>query len=145
VELEMANTAFRGVALAPIVPRSGLLHATGELGPCTTKCQIAQADDALEAVPFDKVACEVGAAKSCREKYDAAGAKLESAMICPPCLGPAARSSAAGAARTLLDRLQPEIYCAGTMRCRDSRRRTATQQPDNAGAQPKFNTSVTVP
>jgi len=93
---------------------ASVAKAVRKLAGCTSKCEIAQADDALKTMSSDKLACEVGLPKSCRQKYDATSARLEAAEGCPGCLASPARAAVADAARRLLDQLQPQIYCAGT-------------------------------
>ena len=93
---------------------AAVAQAVRKLAGCTSKCEIAQANNALKGTPFAKVGCEITVAKSCRQKYDAPSAKVEAAAGCPGCLGSPARGVLGDAARTLLDQLQPQIYCAGT-------------------------------
>ena len=92
-----------------------VLKGVRTLSGCFTKCRIKQADSAFKMTPFDAAACESAAGKSCRAKYDATSAKLETAMTCQPCLDATARGGAADAAHLLDEQGRARIYCAGTV------------------------------
>jgi len=86
-----------------------------KLAACIRKCHIKQADLALKQKPFDEESCETGADKSCRAKYDAASASLETKAICPSCLDAAARGDLADQVTNAIDGSeQGDVYCAGT-------------------------------
>ena len=87
----------------------------GKLAGCVGACEIKQADVELKGKAFGKAACETGAPKSCRGKYDTASAALDKSPICPACLDPTARGTLADTARSVLEQNQAQIYCAGTV------------------------------
>ncbi|HEY2385886.1 MAG TPA: hypothetical protein VGK30_02910 [Candidatus Binatia bacterium] len=91
------------------------LKITSSLSSCVVKCQIKQVDTLFKAGTFDETACQTGGAKSCRGKFDVASGKLDVKPICPGCLDPGARGTMADSARSFLEALQAQIYCAGSV------------------------------
>ena len=90
-----------------------------KLFACIMKCQIKQADAALNGQSFDEEACEQGTGKpiSCRAAYDKATSKLLALKtpICPPCLNTAAtQGHLADLVTTFIEDNNGQVYCAGT-------------------------------
>jgi hypothetical protein len=84
------------------------------LANCIVTCQVKEVGALFKSKTFDKNACEAGATKSCRGKYDAASGKLDAKPICPACLDATARGTVADGARSFLEQLQGQIYCDPT-------------------------------
>ncbi len=87
-------------------------------GSCMTRCQIKQADAALNGKAFDEESCEQGSGRplSCRAAYNNTSLSLLALRTasCPPCLGLSAQAGLADAMTALVETMNGQIYCAGT-------------------------------
>jgi hypothetical protein len=124
-----ANTAFRGVAVAPssgapttgFVPpdkntgkcEDGVAKNVSKLAACIRKCHIKAADSAFKNAVFDEEGCESVGPKSCRGKYDATAVKLAALGTCPACLDATAQGNVVDLVTASLDSETGTAYCAG--------------------------------
>ena len=86
---------------------------------CAGRCQIKQADSALQRRTFNEDACEEGTGRptSCRAIYDRTTMRLldQASPICPLCLNAIAQTNLANLVVDFIDQYNGLIYCAGTL------------------------------